>query len=419
MKKGKKRIIIGCILIALQLLSLLGSLSSGFEFNLSFNNFYIFLYDLIFLCTYFFVGIIGLVLLILGLVARNKSIKNDSMINEKDNLVEEKKSEDDTNSVIGSAKEYFESREPEIETTSSKNEIIDNICKKCGNIISNEEKFCSRCGKKVKKQPKTKDTTAIKKTMKRIAIITITAIIVLCVIGVVIASYTLYIDKQNSYDVTTSSKYSNKSVEYAYEIENSAGEKLSDILYMDENHFMRVLIHGDVVYVSDKGIYEIGGETVIMRNDKGEEVKYLMKSGCLIEEDFIYDSDEIPRKDTFYFEANKEHSNILTNIKFYKDGTYQMLKGTGNYNGSYKRNGFIIDGICEDITGSHKWLVYNGKLIDRFFIADGASYEQSQRAKYEFYKYMIDIEEGGALKRYIEREFIREYEKTHPISLSK
>ena len=66
MKKGKIRIIIGCVLIVLQILGIIGNSKSGLSFNLSFDNIEIFLYDLIFLIGYFLIGIIGIILLILS-----------------------------------------------------------------------------------------------------------------------------------------------------------------------------------------------------------------------------------------------------------------------------------------------------------------------------------------------------------------
>jgi len=75
MKKGKTRIIIGLVLIFLQLLSVFGNTKSGIGISLSFNNFSVFLYDLLFLLGYLWIGITGFILLISGFIAYKKTGK--------------------------------------------------------------------------------------------------------------------------------------------------------------------------------------------------------------------------------------------------------------------------------------------------------------------------------------------------------
>lgn len=70
--KGTKRIVIGAILIALQLMSLLGNANSGVGIQISFDSLAVFMYDLIFVVSYCFVGIVGAVLLISGVIAHHK-----------------------------------------------------------------------------------------------------------------------------------------------------------------------------------------------------------------------------------------------------------------------------------------------------------------------------------------------------------
>lgn len=72
MKKGTIRIVIGIILIVLQLLSLLGNARSGVGIKISFESLAVFIYDLIATVSYCFVGFLGLVLMISGIVARTK-----------------------------------------------------------------------------------------------------------------------------------------------------------------------------------------------------------------------------------------------------------------------------------------------------------------------------------------------------------
>ena len=73
-KKGSKRILFGFSLIILQTISVVGNTLAGTTRNvhISFDSLSAFLYDFIFFLSYFFVGIWGIALLILGLIARYK-----------------------------------------------------------------------------------------------------------------------------------------------------------------------------------------------------------------------------------------------------------------------------------------------------------------------------------------------------------
>lgn len=69
MKRGTVKIIFGSVLIFLQILSYIGNAKAGVTIELES------VYDLIFLFSYSFIGIIGIVFVILGLVAINKPKK--------------------------------------------------------------------------------------------------------------------------------------------------------------------------------------------------------------------------------------------------------------------------------------------------------------------------------------------------------
>lgn len=75
MKKGVVRIVLGSILIILQVMSVVGNALAGTDtsIQLSFDSISSFMYDIIFLASYFFVGIVGVILLTSGLVARYKT----------------------------------------------------------------------------------------------------------------------------------------------------------------------------------------------------------------------------------------------------------------------------------------------------------------------------------------------------------
>ena len=73
MKKGLSRIIVGILFIIIQMLGLTGTAKAGVEVQLSFESLSLFAYTLMYLVGYYFVGILGAVFLISGIIARNKS----------------------------------------------------------------------------------------------------------------------------------------------------------------------------------------------------------------------------------------------------------------------------------------------------------------------------------------------------------
>ncbi len=69
MKAGTIRILFGIILIILQAMSIIGNAKVGIGIQLSFDSASAFLYDFVSLLAYLFVGIIGLIFLIWGIIA--------------------------------------------------------------------------------------------------------------------------------------------------------------------------------------------------------------------------------------------------------------------------------------------------------------------------------------------------------------
>lgn len=69
MKKGIGRIIIGAVFVILQIMSIAGNAKAGISTQLSFDSLGVFLYDLIFFVSYYFVGIVGVILLVSGIRA--------------------------------------------------------------------------------------------------------------------------------------------------------------------------------------------------------------------------------------------------------------------------------------------------------------------------------------------------------------
>lgn len=75
MKKGTVRISLGCALIILQALSIMGNAKAGVVFSFSFVNIPSFLYSLMYALGYYFVGLLGIIILSSGLFTKRKNRK--------------------------------------------------------------------------------------------------------------------------------------------------------------------------------------------------------------------------------------------------------------------------------------------------------------------------------------------------------
>lgn len=152
MKKGLPRIIIGCILIVFQLLSVIGNSLTGNHLGISFTNVYVFIYDLIGLLTYYFLGILGVIFLVSGLVAYNR----------KDKAPKEKAKNaprsffDDTTSSSTNQETYEvrttstpvqHSSQEELRSTAAIKHSNHKYCSRCGSPIDSKSKKCTGCGK--------------------------------------------------------------------------------------------------------------------------------------------------------------------------------------------------------------------------------------------------------------------------------
>ena len=288
-----------------------------------------------------------------------------------------------------------------------------NCCSKCGSILLDNQTFCPHCGKKVKNLKPKKQTNKIKnkKIIKAVIVILIVLTIILSLLGGLLA----FIDKQKSYDFSTASYSLYRTTDnhsYVCEIKDAEGNILSEALYFDKNFYVKIICYGETVYIDEQGIYEYMGDKLVMKDDDGETTTYKAYGGCVFQEELIY-TGNVPKKDTFSAEFKKEYLDTNETLTFKDDKTYTITFDLGSYDGKYERDGCIINGISADISGSHKWLVYEGHLIDRFFVNDTTAH--TNRAKYEFYKYLQAVapDEVGVF----DRAFIRNYEKAHPITL--
>lgn len=185
MKKGLVRIIIGCILIFFQALSVMGNCAQGQVISISFANTSVFLFDLISLISYFLVGIIGTILLISGLVAYNRT-KEDLDDNEESDADRQATKQEATPQEIAKERhieavkvkpedlqkqpvdkndaEVAIFHESSINTVASesvngeeylkqqpkaekKKTVKNRYCSRCGSLIDPVSKKCAGCGK--------------------------------------------------------------------------------------------------------------------------------------------------------------------------------------------------------------------------------------------------------------------------------
>lgn len=125
MRKGIIRIITGLILIGLQVLSIIGNSSVGMTFPLPVSTAQL-MFDLGFYISYYFVGILGLILFVSGLIAFF-----DINTFRKENRYKDGKFQQPTDAVSARIKAKAKNR----------------FCKHCGSPIDPATKKCNSCGK--------------------------------------------------------------------------------------------------------------------------------------------------------------------------------------------------------------------------------------------------------------------------------
>lgn len=160
MKKGIKRIVAGSILITLQILSLIGG---NPEFVISFDNIGIFLFDLIYLLSYFAIGILGVFLLLSGIAANRqfspgtKAGPSACAASDSNYIYEDPLCATDC-SVVNDNGETLTAHDPIIDegacpdgtppTQAQPNSRKNKFCKHCGAPIDPSTRTCSGCGRK-------------------------------------------------------------------------------------------------------------------------------------------------------------------------------------------------------------------------------------------------------------------------------
>lgn len=69
MRQGKTRIIIGAVLTILQIMSIAGNAKTGSGIQISFSSLGVMVFDLIYLASYWFIGVLGVIILVSGIMA--------------------------------------------------------------------------------------------------------------------------------------------------------------------------------------------------------------------------------------------------------------------------------------------------------------------------------------------------------------
>lgn len=301
-----------------------------------------------------------------------------------------------------------------------------NICEKCGNAILEGQAFCPHCGKKIKinKEKKPKDVTKAKKIRKIIIIIvSIIVAILLAILAAYIAYWGIYEyqEKQDSYDLTTSWHWyddnNNPFSYYSYNIYDVNGNELADTYFLYDNYYIRMITHGDVVYVSEKGIYEFNNNELITQTEDGQISQHKDYRGFLLDNSRFYNGN-IPKKDLFDAELQRKLINgSEEKLTFKSDGTYILSNYQGVFNGTYTRDGYKVTGICDNINGSGTWIVYDGKLTNGFF-EQGVG--NTDRLRYEFFKYLntTEYDRTHSIYRWYYKKFVTDYEEAHPITIN-
>lgn len=160
MKRGIVRIVLGLILITLQIMSVIGNHMSGaIAFSPPASSAQL-LYDLIFYSSYYSIGIIGLILLISGLFAyiRSSRLSNTTSDSESSKNVPELAIAADAE-----PKQVEESAHAPAPTPApvkqKKQRAI--FCKYCGQLIDQDTKKCTGCGKQYFRLPKAKKSAVV------------------------------------------------------------------------------------------------------------------------------------------------------------------------------------------------------------------------------------------------------------------
>ncbi len=275
--------------------------------------------------------------------------------------------------------------------------------------------------------PIIKRKSSVKKKIIRIVLV-IVIICAVCFGGALV--YIAYDDyqhelqlKMDSYDFTTSADNYAEFTEgsYASILTSTTNEKFYDLFYFEDNYYVNVFMKENNADIYDSGIYEVNGNTLTTENENGEITKYIIGSDwndCyIILEDSFFDGDT-PKADKFDATFTFDYSNNnFAQITFSNDGTYMLKQDSDVYNGKYHRDGYIVEGSSDDVLGSYKWLVYDGKITRNFYKSNVENHI-TDRLKYEFYKYWYN---KGVLTsnydRILYNRYVTEYEKKHPISL--
>lgn len=160
MKRGIVRIVLGLILITLQIMSVIGNHMSGaIAFSPPVSSAQL-LYDLIFYSSYYSIGIIGLILLISGLFAYIRSSRLSNITSDSESSKNVPELAIAADAVPKQVEESAHVPAPTPAPVKQKKQRAI-FCKYCGQLIDQDTKKCTGCGKQYFRLPKAKKSAVV------------------------------------------------------------------------------------------------------------------------------------------------------------------------------------------------------------------------------------------------------------------
>ena len=264
---------------------------------------------------------------------------------------------------------------------------------------------------------KGRKTNSRRKKRYRLKVIIISIVSsVLLIIGVGIASLLIY-EKISSYDLITSSypQYHKFGGIYVYNDELMNSKAVRDSLYFDtdRNLYVNFLSTESLYHMQAVGFYEETDSGLYVKDSEGNIEEYIRYGGILMEKDSFYLGD-VPKKEAFNGVFTFTYADgSMRSVRFRKDGTYTGLMGE---TGKYTRDGYKIVGVSDSNEMPQiEWLVYDGKLTHNFYKSPLMQASHHERIEYEYFHFLRDYLNMDL--SVMERSFVNQYEKEHPISI--
>ncbi len=140
MKKGKIRIGIGCVLVLVQILSVIGNMKAGIRISVDVTDFRAFLFDMGALLGYYLIGIIGVLLIVWGVYVYRRKPTMTNNTNNQESLLTELVRETNGSQAISSDDTAAEGELPQEDGDIR-------FCIDCGTLLDPATKTCVACGR--------------------------------------------------------------------------------------------------------------------------------------------------------------------------------------------------------------------------------------------------------------------------------